>query len=262
MANPVYVDVIDSQSYSTNVDNTSAASRKFIVYNLTGTTTERLADALAYAEVPKIGDTHPSFPLLRCQNLEATSVDSEIVEVVAKYETVGLISADDSDPQNDKPVWEVGSTVADGETNMDADGRLLIVQYTEPGFVGPPPQKEYSPTVAKKIPHIFVRARRLESNTPLLNAQRFVGKVNSTDIQGFSSRTLLCTGITGTSNDSGKTWTVSYEFERAEDTWDADLFFVDSETQQVPANVNRPPGNGLALGKKIYKEVDFNQLNL
>lgn len=242
------------------------AQRKAIIKGLSGTGHGKILRALRPAvfdvttgeRMPQYGDPHPSIPGIICLSRTARAREG-LCEVIIDYGVPDFILQPPSDVS--PPQIEVGATVVEVETNLGIDGLPLTATYSPPlapGEVGPPIPVTKTTPVRKQIPSVYFRFRRRETQSPGDKAKRFVGTMNSTVIFDDPPKFWLCTGITGTSNDFGVSYDVTYEFLRNEDSWDAVVAWFD-DNGQIPSDVSF--ANGMAR-HVIYRSEDFYALNI
>ena len=157
----------------------------------------------------------------------------------------------------------VGSTVQGGTTQKDVQGNAITVRHVFPSDHEDPEFAGRTITqgadVELSIPQLVLTETRKERATPANTARAYVGSVNQFAIFGGAARTWLCTRIEGTTNDAGATYEVTYEFQYAEQTWDAVVVFRDPNTQRP---VDAPEeGEGIKT-VQVYRVANFAALGL
>ncbi len=167
-------------------------------------------------------------------------------------------------------VIEVGNSVAQVETDKDSDGVKQTLSYDYPDTyewnADLKGKTKIQPGLMSKIlpePSISITRREIITGQNLTAKKLvFEGKLN---VAGWwlepdaATKTWLCTGIGGRSQDNGLTYDVTYTFQYREDTWDADIRFIDPGTGDTPSDV--VDGTGFKT-VQIYKTADFNLLEL
>lgn len=238
-------------------------TRTFFVTGLAGAAHARLYNASITSGVPRRGEPHPSIPLIYVTDVKV-SVDEVGAKVAVTYAQPTYQQREPN--ETEKPTIQVGSTVQESTTSKDKDNKLIKVNFSykpvdEDGNQGALVTDEYVPVLSIQVGQAAIEYQRQESNNPLPKAIKYVGKVNSILIGGFAARTLLCTGIEGQSNDGGVTYSVSYRFQYNPKTWDAEFYYIDTESGQPHKDVTINPANGYGIAK-IYIEIDFSALNV
>lgn len=238
-------------------------TRVFIVTDLTGTPSQRLYKALTTPGVPQFGDGHPSIPGIFALNIqsEPEAKQNTLARVVVDYESPSFDNQSPSEGGTEQePTIQVGSNVTTAKTQKNKDGNQLFVSLVTSAGVN----RDQVGEVDIQIPQSVVQFQRRESGTPLTKSIEYTGAVNSLSVgqtRFFAERTLLCTAIEGQSDDNGRTFTVTYQFQYEPNTWDATLVFQDTETDRAHPDVNLANSNGIKV-ERVYRERDFRKLNL
>lgn len=173
------------------------------------------------------------------------------------------------------------------QTNLDADGTPISVQYTYPEGHEKEGQTEITGGMVNKlIPEMAIEISRTEWGptygwpagydiSAIITTRKFKyeGKINSTTwypVPGTASIPVnmqfpgswLCTGINATTNDTGVTYDVTYTFAFREIQsistnkrgWDTTVVFIDPSTGRPVPN----PVEGESIKKVVnYKTEDF-----
>ena len=254
----VRVDIADGVSMTETFEADSATE----VYDVSGILTtgqQALNDALNDPGIPAKGDAHSVKTWLIVRQKQAKQLKPGVVRVVVSYNVPDSTSSVPNPPQTGTGTIELGATVQQVKTSYDVTGTQMTLSHT----YNPGTSQAQTVTVGAEadifIPQHVLREVRLENASPHSIAKTYVGKINSLGIWGYFAKELLCTRITGTSNDGGTSYTVTYEFQYNADTWDALLVYKDKKTG-VP-----PTGLVNGTGKKtfvVYPSVDFSGLNL
>lgn len=259
---PVVQDLIDQGSVEENNEDGYSAMRTFLVTDVDGQASNKMALAIVQSGIPAVLDPHPSFTGLFCLSrvCEPVRGSTTSFRVTCRY---GSLPQSQGSPNYTQVTY--GATVQSEETNKDKDGNVMEIptwKANDPDVAGNP-QKTHEKQpglVQKQFPQITMTFRKKETTPPMQKAYDYTGYINSVSFNGFPAETVLCTGIRGDSPDSGKTWDVVYEFACNLRTWKAEVAWVDPITN-LPSKLATEQNGGI---KKfdIYKAKDFNQLNL
>lgn len=214
--------------------------------------------AAVQAVVGEVGDigwgTYPNHPDAYIQEFQPEAIDQETVRVTILYKELLYSTAQ----------IEVGTSLTQTESNRDAFGNEIVLNYTYPANY-PIEEKRGKPAdpqhgmYQRLVPETTVTFRRTEYQSPLVKSTQYTGKTNLNNFMGLPPGRWLCTGISGQSDDAGLTWKVVYEFQCRADGWDEQIVFINPDT-------GRPP-EGLILGVGIktpqrYLQIDFGGLQL
>jgi len=242
-------------------------TRHATVTGVTGSGPQAFMNALVVSGLPRMGDALPGRPSARVVGRRPIPKGGGTFQVEIDYEDVG-----ESDDPDDQAI-EVGTSLQSVETNVDAWGKLIEVVYN--GTHQPA-------TVSVLRPHTTLRVARTESSSPLQKSRTYVGSVNKQGwrlVKGAEPWCWLCTAITGTSRDKGRSWQVAYEFEYAppvknpEGTqgvvgeyragWWQFTIFTGEDGKVPPALAADLAGNPDAYRVwAMYPAADFNKLRL
>ncbi len=247
--------------------------RRFIVDGITGDPSEIEYLALVQDGVPKRGDAHPKMGFLFCYHRQTRPLSTGQVEVICTYGQVNQTLLPPSDKQ--KGQIQIGASVHDQDTNIDANGNVMVVSYTKKDtnpdgtFTGTETTVKQPGTVKKAVPSYTLGVSRRENGAPTAKALYYTGTVNSTNFAGASPGQFLCTGIRAKSQDGGVTFDVDYEFQYNPNGWTAIVAYIDPSTNTPPEDVSFTPGVGGNLGTgngmaefNLYQRTDFSQLSL
>jgi len=205
----------------------------------------RLKNAVEADGVPSIGDAHPTVADCELVSIHPESESQDIVKLRLVYQTPPALETE----------IEVGATLSEVTVDTDINGELMIVKY------GEDETKDQAALVSIGLPRSTIRFRRREFESPGEKAREYVGKVNTagwTVDSGAAARTWRCNAIVGRSADSGRSYDVDYDFEYDEETWDARVVWIKSETGRMPPDLDE---NGRRRFQ-VYREKGFNGLNL
>ena len=262
----VIQDLVESSSFE--IAKAWKYTRVFHVSGLTGNASGRLHSAVLSSEIPVQGDPHPDIAGIYARTLTVTPESPTSARVTVTYEPYDPAVQ----PPNDaaKPTIEVGATISAVETNMDINGELIKLSYTQSKENPDTHQMEDTKVncggkVNVQRPQPVVRMSRRESASPYQKALEYVGKKNSGSFMGAGPGYWLCTKIVGRSNDGGKTYDVEYEFQYSADTWDPTVVAIDKDTGEPPVDANGDTVLVEDTGYKrivVYEEISFGGLNL
>lgn len=202
---------------------------------------------------------------------------TSIVHVRATYQTPA--GADNPNlpniPGAESGNITISSSLIQTETNTDAGGALLKIWYVAGGddAAAGATVVDQIGTTPILVPTTTLTVVRQENASPGRKSRLYTGHVNSTrwslDPGGStgawtpSDPVWLCTGITGDSDDGGRTWVVTYSFQFNRKTWRAEVFYIDEATGRPPADIDDGDNKNRARIKvDIYPFANFNRLNL
>ncbi len=253
MTTTVHEDLLAGASFSLGPAGPSA-TRVFVVESDTAITPRAAIEATG---IPLYGDAYPDIGStyfdVFAYEFTCTPLDDN-----RKYQVVVNYSRPEPNQQTastdpDDCIIQIGSSVSAGKTQKDNTGTQISVTLTDqPAQVG---------DVDIQIPETVISFERREGSSPLTKAAAYTGYVNSISVTGFGARTLLCLGIDGNSSDGGTTWVVTYRFQYKVETWDAQIVYIDPETDRPHADVNIAGLDGFTV-VEIYPTADFNNLDL
>lgn len=189
--------------------------------------------ALLDATVPKRYDTltfgvSPDDVTLYCGDRDVTSVANAegltqaycIIECQWRLASAGQSTEPPDD--NGEGITTVGAVVETVQTEFDKNGAEITVKRnaTSPDIIQP---------VTLRRPSPILEHTRLEVSNPRFRAVTHVGTLNDAVWNGYSAKTLLCTGLVGTTRDGGDSYEVRYSFEYRS-TWDTVVVYIDEDT--------------------------------
>lgn len=250
-------DIIRGNTFALT-SNGPTATRMFIAQCSAGETiVEATGDTSIpnyFDEYPLTGDSSSGYVSIYALNIESTTLDEQnnIYQIVVTY---GLPDVSQQSPSEDPSdaVINVGSSVTQGETQVDKDGNQLVITLS-----GKPDQ---TGTMQVQIPQLVFEFQRRESESPYSKALDNVGRVNSGTVGSMAARTLICLGIDGSSTDNGITWVVTYRFQYNPQTWDGFAVYIDPETGMVDTDVVIATSTGV-LTAQLYDTASFTDLGL
>ncbi len=265
------------------------ATRGFQIEGLAGNADQKSFEALGIPGIPNINDVHPSFSILNVVEKRFETQGPTIGVVIVSYKQ---LNADEQEAgSTSAPIISIGSTVQEDVVNLDVNGKQMLLFHTKVkkiinAFLLVEEKPEKMPTqpgeVSMQFPQMTVSFQRREGESPFLKNEKHNGTINSRGFFQLGIHEWLCTGIDGESSDGGRTFLVTYKFQRAQkgNTWDPMLVYIDPETDAPVAGLNinggdgplsltgEPPnktGDPNQVGRKrfqVYPETDFNELNL
>jgi len=260
----VIIDILDGNSGNLNMRKGWTFDRQATVTGVIGNGYEKIINAANADGMPEMGSPHPHPDLYNVllQDKQCTSISNDIVTLTLKYRAPDVFI-----PTGDDVVINVGSSLSQTETNLDANGNVLFTSYTYPADYERNVQmrgvtEDQPGIISKLIPQTTQQYVRLEEDSPLALSNTYVGAINSVFFAGGAPKTWMCTGITGNSVDGGDTWSVTYSFQFKVDTWDTQLIYINPDTSKPPPFLTPA---AIAAGVKsyqIYPLLDFNQLGL
>jgi hypothetical protein len=250
----------------------AAFESSLVVYDLSLAEAEVQLDNAILETGYVIGDQHPIFPQYNLVAIDGQHDGPTSVKVSLSWEY-----------RFPEIQYEINATVVNEQTNLDKDGEVITVSYTYPDtYIERPDLVGSTDTtslnVDKYYPETSLTVTRQESITGVNLVEKsraYTGTVNETGwtlIPASLPRDWLCTGITGSSSDNGKTYAVRYSFSYRQTTyyvppagstnppqiirgWDKQVIFEDPRTDE-------PPADAEVSVYKIYPETDFNALGL
>lgn len=224
--------------------------------------------ATQQAGIPNHGDPDPEIPGIFALDFTvqlATEGATREVLVTVTFRRPEQGSQDSGDPGGGvtPSVTRVGARVSPATRTKDVSGAQIVTTHQASRVVnGETIQDELVTQPAEVevlVPQTVLSLERRTSTDPEPDATAFVGKVNQQTFRGKPARSWLCTAIEGVSEDNGLTWDVVYEFELREATWDADVVYIDPETDRPPEVIT----SGVELRTyQVYELADFGQLML
>lgn len=225
-------------------------TRGAVVSDLSAPAPARILEAVNALGV-SIGQPHPVLPDCNLVSIDPRHESPSVIRCTLNYEVVGLLEPE----VGPETVIEFGSSLREGVTRKDKDGKVLVITYTDAS------DRSFSNALALPIlrPGITMTVRRTEKASPGAKIKRYVGKLNDNTWAGFAMATWLCTGIKGVSRDEGATWDVVYTFEVAPIGWKAEGSYIDPETGEMPGDVG--VGNGIDTFH-VYEREAFSNLGL
>jgi len=261
----VVKDVVESAALTVAGTGTTA-TRLFVVSDLAGAPESRTARASFAPGIPQVGTPHPAVPGLVVESIGVACKDPETYFVTVNYKYPSG-SGGGSSPGS-KAQISGGANAQTVQTNLDAKGRLMEISYAyktgtddAPGSV----VKTQTGEVQIQVPMPVLRFTRREKLDPFDKIKKYVGKINGGAFRGDEKHYWLCSAIDFQSQDGGKTYDVTYEFIRNENTWSATVLYIDPTTGQPPSPEQSALApevpNGVAQFD-VYPEANFGGLNL
>ena len=217
-----------------------------------------------------IGTRHPDFPIYTCIDISAQSAGPNEVEITYTWEY-----------RFPEIRYEISGNIISEQTNIDADGNVITSSYTYPASYTENPElagEEFTTSILVDayVPETVISITRQEYIPPVTGlaliekSKIFTGTVNTGGWLGMAAyaHTWLCTGISGSSQDNGITYSVRYTFAHRRERltrsggvtriiggWDKEVVFIDPRTDQ-------PPEDATSETYNVYPEADFNILGL
>jgi len=220
--------------------------------------TSVIYDAINDAEMPSIGDGHPSLASCKLAKKRCSSIDVDTIYAELVYETPNIVYYD-LRPDDDAQI-SMDSSLIQVETTKDGAGAsFAALSYTyQSGSVNPwePVNSDGEenlltenvtlrseiPLIPKSVPHrVYTVTKMLdtldEDELELLN-QTYQGTINHATWRTlYAAKLWLCIGISWRNTDLAGTYEVTFRFEYNPSTWDVYLEYMDPATGKVPSDV-------------------------
>lgn len=224
--------------------------------------------ALGVAGIPTHGLEDPEIPGIFALDFDAALADPEggarKVRIAVTFRRPES-STQDSDPgQGATPsVEQTGARAVARTRTQDIGGNPIQTSHEAFREVNGETLQDETITqpaeVEVQVPQAVLSLQRTTSSSPLDDALTHVGTINADSFRGRVSGSWLCTAIEGTSEDSGVTWRVTYEFEYSPSGWDVTVVYIDPETDRPPEVLN----NGEEIREfTVYPSTTFGDLGL
>lgn len=257
----VKADIVSGATATISKDG-NAAVRCFVVSDLPEITSVGapafLQLALNDPSIPIMGSAHPTFAGIVVQSLVASPFGEGGKHALVSVSYSAPATKNNPPQLGEKPRISVGSSVVSGKTQKGFDirtGRGTDLTLTPSPSRNLPAQ---TASVDISIPLTVLRYTRRESVSPEEANDIYVCTINKNKIGRYAAHQLLCTSITGDSDDGGLTYVTTYEFMRNRDGWDIDVVYI------VDGNpVSNPSFNDNTRAQfRIYAETDFNKIGV
>jgi len=211
---------------------------------------QNLKQALEHPDLPKIGQAHPDMHNLIIQSITAKHDGPNAANITLAYHNP-------SGNNSDKPQVKVGSALRQQTTEIDLNGNRITVAYSCSG------EDQDLVTQGARVPVLKPETEltfiRLETTHPATTAKKYAGTVNRSTIFEGPPGGWLCTAITGSSDDGGKTFIVTYLFQFNENGWQPTVSYIDPKTNRPPANLTAGIGTKQV---QLYRDTEFKNLGL
>lgn len=235
-----------------------------------------LFEAMNASGIPRHGEPFPDIPNLWVTGVEAVyEPDSNTqARVIIRYGFPDIdVGYFDNEPsETTTPRLEVSSSVQSTTTNKDVHGKVFVIdnyhkEFREPD--GTPigtnalPEPAQGGEVNFQQPTATVRYFRREPGSPGLKSKQYVGTINASPVFGDPAHFWMCTRLDGSTDDGGRSYNTTYEFQRHPDSWDVVVVWRDPETGQPgqDVRVGIDDLNGAKI-VQLYREEEFENLNL
>jgi len=231
-----------------------------IVQDVTGETAEaRMAAAIA-ASGFVIGEVIGAFApgcwlrSISCSPVGGNTPENSQYKIVCVYE------------DNIKYTVQIesGSTLNQIETNRDVNGNVIYVSYTYPAGHSlatiPPEIVTQGGLLPVLKPQRTVNFRVREAVDPAVPAAIYEGRVNSATWRGGAAGTWFCTGITGSSDNSGAYFDNVYSFQHKEEGWKGKAVFKDVSSGLPPADLDDSGNTNAEKDVVHYESANFGTL--
>ena len=207
-ATQVIVGIVEGERATLTQSGWIRVEREVTVQGVSGTGDERIANAATAVgdngvTVPAINSAHPFLTDLYLQQIEPKSLSPSDVVLRLIYGPTDQSGA--QAPLNEISV-EVGGTGAQIEIEKDVAGDLMEIEYNGD-------KRKIKATIPAAEMGFTLRRREAVSETTIEErGAHFIGKINSAAFRGRAAKTVMCENITGSSEDGGQTFVVSYQF--------------------------------------------------
>jgi hypothetical protein len=261
-------------STSQSLSSGWTSTRVFFASDVTGNPDAIGYEAISNGAVPRVGEPHPTIPLLIVDTVGSKPEGARQVEITITYKPMSSGGGTDPDEESQTQM-SVGGSVQSVQTNKhivknkgkkDSEEKIIL-EYIYPDNLSPEGKPKgfiYKSvgTISKQVPNIVVTFSRTESNNPLAKTIKYQSKLNAKPFLNEKEGYWMCTNLSGSSNDGGLTYQVNYEFTRSEGGWSTTVAFADERTGKIPEDVGEK-GNEKALQTVVTQEkIDFNNLRL
>ncbi len=272
----VVLDIVDGHRVSRDRDGVTI-TRVARIDGLQAAGPGRLIEAVNARGIPEWDEVHPHVPGVIVTGLHAENManDPSLAEVVITYQSLGSAGGTvQPDPTDDvgQATIEVGATVVGTQTNKDVKGNIINVQRDfQVGELNPRTGKtiEGSSVVIQQGGRITVNRpqntlgfTRRENRAPHARSKRYTGMLNSKSFFFEAPKFWLCMGITGVSDDGGRTYDVDYRFQFDAEQWTATVVYVMPDGTLATGDLNFLVADGSYKIFDVYEQDDFNLLQL
>jgi len=180
------------------------------------------------------------------------AVDKTLCDVILTYEHFVNEGQDLGSPVQGVLTGEMRANIQQRTTNLNADGNQITVSHTWPDTDDDWPGEtvtqsgEISIYEAQKT--FTIEGIKMTSR-PVGIANRIVGKVNASWWANGAPRTWMCTACNWKPYDidTARCY-MTFEFQHNVDSWDPDVYFIDSRTGNPPADLVEDVG---------YKKIEY-----
>ena len=223
-------------------------TKSAIVSGLTGDEENKTDDAISLC--PTIG----TFLTIDYEELQLASINVEFVSTDVANCKMSYSFVDLSNT----PIISIGTSSQTVTTNVDKDGELMIVEYTDTrdkhlrDNKGANPQKQVFQTT-KKAPCTVLVYTRIEDESPLQKSTDYTCHTNSVTWMGYPPRTWICDSIQGNNMPDGR-YRVVHTMLYREETWDKDAYYKFA-SGVIPDDV-------VITKKQVQGSINFAGLNL
>jgi hypothetical protein len=250
------------------------------VTGLSSTGIDAIAEAMTAAGVPSlggavVGDTGGNF-----STLKLSSIVPEFMEAPDAIRLKLTYSGDSSQESGGGGSGSVldgrrvsfGATLQEVQSNTDYNGNVVKVTYQGVASNNVEVQQAgtFSATIAQSSISVSIR----KNENPVTDSNNFVNTFNDDAVllkgQEFKRGELLCTSITGETNDNEETWDTTYQFLYAPpraltpttpigSPWErAQVYYVDPDTGKPPPDI----GTTGILAVQIREGTAFSMMGI
>jgi len=228
------------------------AERIAIVSGVSGTAAEVLFNAINDAALPDIGDAHPDISTITLNDISCEPFSGGTFKItMSYYKDSGTTQTSSSAEAR----AVAGLSVE--ETHVDINGQPLKTQY-KTAWGGAIVRQPFTAEVER--PRMSFEFEYTTTGFPTSDTAKYLGKINSTNWNGYPPKTILCGSINVDQN--GDNFRVRYSFAYRAETWK----FVGKAVYSPPLNphpVEPDTALDLVTGVRefdVYRTVDFSPL--
>ena len=249
------LDIIDGARVE-DTTNGLVVTRRHRVWGLDATQghTSRLYQALSAPGVVGSGMPHPTIPGVICSSCVPESDGSpDGCWITETYTTQATQTASKI---AQKPVIEVGSKIEMIDTDIDAKGNLITVDYTDPAGVKYTAHVQLKMAKGRAFARVTQRLGAINIQQAVLLPIQWVGYLTNGGNTLPAVKGPVNIGLWRvdsyilTTTDLGQTYTAVLELVCDDRGWQQAAAYLDPNTHQVPADAKI--GNGLRDDIQVY----------
>ena len=209
------------------VQDGDSLTYKLDITGLADTKWDGLAEALSLTGVPILGgavygDTNGVFAPLRCSSISPEFIATDAIRLTFTHtgdsseESGGGTGGTGIDDAAGRRL-SFGSTIQQIEANTDINGDLATVTYSGASTNGLPVTQSgtFQTGIAQSVLTVTIR----KTVSPVEHSKLYTNTYNTDSVilmeTTYLAGELLCTSVTGTTDDNQETWDTSYQFAYA-----------------------------------------------